>query len=61
MVSFLDSLGIVAFACAVNERTKVDLALHLLSPLDNKPDLISMLKVFFAVDCALSAAASLGY
>lgn len=53
----LDDLGIAAFACVADERTKVDLALHLLSPLDNEPDLISTLKVFFAADCALSATA----
>jgi carbohydrate diacid regulator len=53
----LDDLGIAAFACVADERTKVDLALHLLSPLDNEPDLINTLKVFFAADCALSSTA----
>lgn len=53
----LDDLGMAAFACVADERTKVDLALHLLSPLDNEPDLISTLKVFFAADCALSSTA----
>nr|WP_278003274.1 helix-turn-helix domain-containing protein [Nodosilinea sp. TSF1-S3] len=53
----LDDLGMAAFACVADERTKVDLALHLLSPLDNEPDLINTLKVFFAADCALSSAA----
>lgn len=53
----LDDLGIAAFACVADERTKVDLALHLLSPLDNEPDLINTLKVFFAENCALSSTA----
>jgi carbohydrate diacid regulator len=53
----LNDLGMAAFACVDDERTKVDLALHLLSPLDNEPDLITTLKVFFAADCALSATA----
>jgi carbohydrate diacid regulator len=53
----LDDLGIAAFACVADERTKIDLALHLLSPLDNEPDLITTLKVFFAEDCALSSTA----
>ncbi|MBE9111581.1 helix-turn-helix domain-containing protein [Nodosilinea sp. LEGE 07298] len=53
----LDDLGMAAFACVADERTKVDLALHLLSPLDNEPDLVSTLKVFFAADCALSSTA----
>jgi carbohydrate diacid regulator len=53
----LDDLGIAAFACVADERTKVELALHLLSPLDNEPDLIQTLNVFFAENCALSATA----
>lgn len=48
----LDDLGIAAFACVADERTKVDLALHLLSPLDNEPELINTLKVFFSENCA---------
>ncbi|MDB9526506.1 helix-turn-helix domain-containing protein [Oscillatoria sp. CS-180] len=53
----LDDLGIAAFACVADERTKVELALHLLSPLDNEPELINTLQVFFAQDCALSPTA----
>jgi carbohydrate diacid regulator len=53
----LDRLGIAAFACVADERTKVDLARHLLSPLDAEPDLIETLKVFFDEDCALSSTA----
>ncbi|MBW4463227.1 MAG: helix-turn-helix domain-containing protein [Nodosilinea sp. WJT8-NPBG4] len=48
----LDDLGIAAFACVADERTKVDLALHLLSPLDNELELINTLKVFFSENCA---------
>jgi carbohydrate diacid regulator len=53
----LDRLGIAAFACVADERTKVELALHLLSPLDNEPELINTLKIFFAEDCAFSTTA----
>lgn len=56
-VHCLDRLGIAAFACVADERTKVELARHLLSPLDGEPDLIETLKVFFEQDCAPSAAA----
>lgn len=53
----LDHLGIAAFACVADEKTKVELANHLLSPLDNEPDLISTLKIFFEQDCTFSATA----
>nr|WP_199305797.1 helix-turn-helix domain-containing protein [Pseudanabaena sp. FACHB-2040] len=53
----LDRLGIAAFACVADERTKVELARHLLSPLDAEPDLLETLKVFFDEDCALSSTA----
>lgn len=53
----LDHLGISAFACIADERTKIELALHLLSPLDNEPDLIHTLQVFFANNCAFSTTA----
>ncbi|HEY9737056.1 MAG TPA: helix-turn-helix domain-containing protein [Trichocoleus sp.] len=53
----LDRLGIAAFACVADERTKVELARHLLSPLDGEPDLLETLKVFFDQDCALSSTA----
>ncbi|MBD0334971.1 MAG: helix-turn-helix domain-containing protein, partial [Cyanobacteria bacterium Co-bin13] len=53
----LDRLGIAAFACVADERTKVELARHLLSPLDAEPDLLETLKVFFDQDCALSSTA----
>lgn len=53
----LDDLGIAAFACVADERTKVELALHLLSPLDNEPELINTLNIFFTENCALSTTA----
>jgi len=53
----LDDLGIAAFACVADERTKIELALHLLSPLDNEPELIHTLKIFFAENCALTTTA----
>jgi carbohydrate diacid regulator len=53
----LDDLGIAAFACVADERTKIELALHLLSPLDNESELIHTLKVFFAENCALTTTA----
>ncbi|MGB3296543.1 MAG: helix-turn-helix domain-containing protein [Phormidesmis sp.] len=56
-VQCLDELGIVAFACVADEQTKVELALHLLSPLDSECDLLKTLQVFFERDCALMATA----
>lgn len=53
----LDHLGIAAFACVADESTKVELALHLLSPLDDEPELINTLKVFFSEDCTFSSTA----
>lgn len=53
----LDHLGIAAFACVADERTKIELALHLLSPLDNEPELINTLRVFFTENCAFSMTA----
>jgi carbohydrate diacid regulator len=43
----LDALGIAAFIGVADERTKVSLARHLLSPLDHEPDLIETLDAFF--------------
>ncbi|MEB3357763.1 MAG: helix-turn-helix domain-containing protein [Synechococcales bacterium] len=53
----LDGLGIAAFACVADEQTKVELATHLLSPLDNEPDLLDTLDTFFRLSCAASATA----
>ena len=53
----LDGLGIAAFVGVSDERTKVDLATHLLSPLDQEPDLLQSLDHFFDRDCCPSATA----
>ncbi len=53
----LDSLGIAAFVGVADEQTKLDLAAHLLSPLDHEPELIRTLDVFFAEDCCPSTTA----
>jgi carbohydrate diacid regulator len=57
-VHCLDGLGIAAFVGLSDERTKVDLASHLLSPLDHEPDLLKTLSVFFEEDCCSTSAAS---
>mgnify|MGYP000084713317 CR=1 FL=1 len=54
----LDELGVHAFVGVADEQTKIDLALHLLSPLDNEPELIETLRVFFAVNSFPSEAAN---
>ena len=56
-VHCLDGLGIAAFVGLADERTKVGLATHLLSPLDHEPELIATLEVFFAEDCCPSTTA----
>ncbi len=53
----LDSLGIAAFVGVPDERTKIDLATHLLSPLDQEPELLETLDVFFDEDCCPSSSA----
>jgi carbohydrate diacid regulator len=47
----LDQLGIAAFVGVSDERTKVELATYLLSPLDHDCDLLKTLEVFFANNC----------
>jgi carbohydrate diacid regulator len=56
-VHCLDGLGIAAFVGVSDEQTKLDLALHLLSPLDHEPDMIETLTAFFAENCSPSATA----
>jgi carbohydrate diacid regulator len=53
----LDALGIAAFVGLADERTKVELATYLLSPLDHEPELLETLGAFFAADCSPSATA----
>lgn len=56
-VHCLDSLGVAAFVGVADERTKIDLATYLLSPLDHEPDLLQTVNAFFAHDCAPSTTA----
>ncbi len=56
-VHCLDSLGIPAFVGVPDEQTKLDLASHLLSPLDHEPEMIETLTAFFAENCSPSATA----
>ena len=53
----LDALGIAAFVGLSDERTKIELATYLLSPLDHEPELLETLGAFFAADCSPSATA----
>lgn len=57
-VHCLDGLGIAAFVGVSDERTKIDLATHLLSPLDHEPELLLTLQTFFAQDCCPSSTAN---
>jgi len=57
-VHCLDRLGIAAFIGVPDERTKIELATHLLSPLDHEPELLATLNTFFAADCYPSSTAS---
>lgn len=50
----LDALGIAAFIGVADERTKVDLAQHLLSPLDHEPELLETVEAFFGANCSPS-------
>lgn len=56
-VHCLDGLGIAALACLSDEDTKIDLARHLLGPLDHEPELLRTLAAWFAEDCSASATA----
>ncbi len=57
-VHCLDALGTAAFVGIADENTKVDLAKHLLSPLDQEPELIDTLQIFFAENCNPSPTAN---
>jgi carbohydrate diacid regulator len=56
-VHCLDGLGIAAFVGVSDERTKIDLAQYLLSPLDHEPELLDTLTAFFASNFCPSASA----
>ncbi|HEX8036936.1 MAG TPA: helix-turn-helix domain-containing protein, partial [Ktedonobacterales bacterium] len=54
-VHCLDRLGVASFIGVSDERIKIDLALHLLSPLDHEDELLDTLRAFFAENCSVSA------
>lgn len=56
-VHSLEGLGIPSFVGLADEQTKQELAAHLLSPLDDEPELIETVRVFFAEDCSPSTTA----
>lgn len=61
IVHSLDALGVAAFVGVADDRTKHELATHLLSPLDGDPELIGTLEAFFEEDChAVRVAERLG-
>jgi carbohydrate diacid regulator len=53
-VHCLDGLGAAAFVGVPDERTKVDLAAHLLTPLEQDEDLIETIEAYFAENCSPS-------
>jgi carbohydrate diacid regulator len=57
-VHCLDGLGIAAFVGVSDERTKIELSTHLLSPLDQDPELLETLDAFFYENCSPSQTAS---
>jgi carbohydrate diacid regulator len=57
-VHCLDALGIAAFVGISHQRTKIDLAKYLLSPLNQETELLETLDVFFFENCCLSATAN---
>ena len=57
-VHCLDELGIAAFVGIADESTKIDLAKHLLSPLDRENDLFATLDAFFKENCCPSKSAT---
>jgi carbohydrate diacid regulator len=57
-VHCLDSLGVAAFVGVSDPRTKLDLAEHLLRPLDGEAELLRTLETFFDEDCCPSSTAA---
>ena len=53
----LDEFGIAAFVGIADERIKTDLALHMLSPLDDEAELLETVTAFFAANCQLTVTA----
>ncbi|WP_228054570.1 PucR family transcriptional regulator [Gloeocapsopsis crepidinum] len=57
-VHCLAQLGIAALVGVSDEKTKIELATHLLSPLDREPELLATLDTFFATNLSSKATAS---
>jgi carbohydrate diacid regulator len=57
-VHCLDTLGVAALVGVQDEETKLGLARHLLSPLDEEPELLDTLERFFDHNCAPSETAA---
>lgn len=53
----LDRLGIAAFIGVADEQTKIELATHLLSPLDCELELLTTVETFFTHNCSSSVTA----
>jgi carbohydrate diacid regulator len=53
----LDDLGAAAFVGVSDHRTRLELAVRLLSPLDAEPELLTTLQVFFEQNCSPSKTA----
>ncbi len=56
-VHCLDNLGIPALIGPADQQTKLELAIHLLSPLGEAPELVQTLQTFLQCDCSPSRAA----
>lgn len=54
----LDDLGAAAFVGISDQRTKLELAVRLLGPLDQEPDLLATLQTFFDQNCGPSTTAN---
>jgi len=57
-VHCLDSLGVAAFVGVSDARTQLDLAEHILRPLDAESELLRTLDAFFSENCSPSATAA---
>ncbi|HEX5369092.1 MAG TPA: helix-turn-helix domain-containing protein [Dehalococcoidia bacterium] len=54
----LDELGLAALVGITDQETRVDLARHLLGPLEAESELLKTLQTFFSDNCSIIAAAS---
>ena len=57
-VHCLDDLGVAAFMGVPDERTKIDLASQLLSPLDGEPELLDTIRALFEESFCVQTTAS---